>query len=235
MTIQTTLNEFVQANMHSSSLFEQVGLDTCCGGQKTLEEACAEKGLDPNQILEMWHAGFAAVEEPSSPTEPEDGSLTEWVEHIVETHHNYLKEAFPRLAGLMEKVVTQHSANHPELQEVRKIFTALRNDLEPHLQKEEQVLFPMIRKLEEATGLPQFHCGSIRNPIRVMLMEHEQAGELLTSLEEITQGYQVPEDGCESYRSLYQGLKEFDKDTREHIQKENEKLFPQVLEKELNS
>jgi len=234
-TIQTTLNEFVQANMHSSALFEQLGLDTCCGGQKTLEEACAEKGLDPHQVLEKWYAGFASAEEPSTPIQPEGDTLTEWVDYIVDTHHRYLKEALPRLTELIEKVVRAHSANHSELNEIQKIFSELRAELEPHLQKEEQVLFPMIRQLDVESGLPQFHCGSIRNPIRVMLMEHEQTEELLNSLSETSQGYRVPEDGCETYHSLYKELENLEKDTRAHIAKENDRLFPRVLERELNT
>jgi regulator of cell morphogenesis and NO signaling len=112
---------------------------------------------------------------------------------------------------------------------VKVTFTALRDDLEPHLMKEERVLFPMIRELADATTAPTFHCGSVANPIRMMLLEHDRAGELLAELRDITNEFQPPEDGCASYQALYHGLAEIEADTHLHVHKENNVLFPAVL------
>jgi regulator of cell morphogenesis and NO signaling len=164
-----------------------------------------------------------------------DGSLSEAVDHLLETHHKYLKETLPRLAALLDKVVNAHVARHPELTTVRELFAELRADLEPHLMKEEQVLFPIIKALETSGGNADFHCGSVLNPIRVMQAEHEQALTLFEKIRATTQNFKMPEDGCESYRLLLIGLDELETDTRLHIQKENEILFPQVLAYEENT
>ncbi|MEE8184443.1 MAG: hemerythrin domain-containing protein, partial [Acidobacteriota bacterium] len=130
---------------------------------------------------------------------------------------------------LTEKVAAAHLPRHPELKTVGELFGELRADLEPHLMKEEQVLFPMIKEMEASGGSAELHCGSLQNPIRVMQMEHKQALTLFEKIRAATQNFKMPEDGCESYRLLLAGLEELETDTRLHIQKENEILFPQVL------
>jgi regulator of cell morphogenesis and NO signaling len=130
---------------------------------------------------------------------------------------------------LAAKVESVHGDRHPELHEVRRLVEAIRADLEPHLRKEEQVLFPMVRELAAATSAPSFHCGSLRNPITVMGIEHDRAGDLLAELRAATRHYRTPEDGCASYRALYAGLAELEADTHLHVHKENNVLFPAAL------
>jgi len=154
------------------------------------------------------------------------------VDHLEATHHAYLSEALPRLVALADKVAGVHGAIHPELTAVAELVHELRDDLEPHLLKEEQVLFPMIRDLAVAMAAPEFHCGSLSNPIRVMLTEHDTVGELLAALRARTDSYRVPDDGCASYQALYAGLAELEADTHLHVHKENNVLFPAVLETE---
>jgi regulator of cell morphogenesis and NO signaling len=151
------------------------------------------------------------------------------VDHLEATHHRYLHGELPRLAALARKVEGVHGDRHPELRRVASTFTELHADLEPHLMKEERVLFPMIRELAGATTAPSFHCGSVDNPIRMMLLEHDRAGELLLELRDLTNGYQPPADGCASYQALYRGLEELEADTHLHVHKENNVLFPAVL------
>ncbi|MEO8697420.1 MAG: hemerythrin domain-containing protein [Acidimicrobiales bacterium] len=148
------------------------------------------------------------------------------------THHAYLHDALPRLVALADKVASVHRANHPELKNVAGLVQEIRADLEPHLLKEERVLFPMIRELAAATAAPAFHCGSLSNPIRVMMSEHDTVGELLARLRNSTNGYRVPDDGCASYQALYRGLAELEADTHLHIHKENNVLFPAVFASE---
>lgn len=141
-------------------------------------------------------------------------TLTELTEHLESTHHVYLKKALPRLVALMDKVHQAHSPRHPELTRLQTVVENLRADLEPHLLKEEQILFPLIRQLEAAQG-----------PIRVMRSEHDGAGELLKEMRTLTNVYVVPKDGCQSFQLLYEGLKELEEDTHIHIHKENNILF----------
>ena len=158
----------------------------------------------------------------------------ELVDHLEATHHRYLWEEMPRLSALMAKVVAVHGERHPELHAIAACYEEVRADLEPHLAKEEQVLFPMIRELATAPSLPSFHCGTLRNPISVMLREHDAVGELLAELRRLTNGYLAPADGCASYVTCFAALAELEADTHLHIHKENNLLFPLVTRMEAN-
>jgi regulator of cell morphogenesis and NO signaling len=157
------------------------------------------------------------------------------VDHIQATHHNYLWEELPRIAALVDEVVAAHSHRHPELRRIAECFAELRADLEPHLIKEEQVLFPMIRELVLASSRPTFHRGRITNPISVITLEHDRNCELLAQLTAATAEYRAPADGCRSHHTLYDGLARIEADTRHHIHEENNVLFPTValLEQDL--
>ena len=224
MAPSTTLAAIVDANPASARVLERHQLDYCCGGRRTLEQACAERDLDPAAVL----AELGALQ-PAAAADWTTMGPAQLVDHIESTHHRYLHEELPRLAALTDKVVGVHGTRHPELHRVKVTFSALRDDLEPHLMKEERVLFPMIRELADATTAPTFHCGSVANPIRMMLLEHDRAGELLAELRDITNEFQSPEDGCASYHALYGGLAEIEADTHLHVHKENNVLFPAVL------
>jgi len=228
-TIQTPINEFIAEDVRRTGIFEELNIDSCCGGHRTLAEACAEKGIDPEAVLNRLMTDSLGNDAVAAVVEGMDGSLSEAVDHLLQTHHTFLKEALPRLATLLDKVVNAHVARHPELNTTQELFGELRADLEPHLMKEEQVLFPIIKVLETSGGNADFHCGSVLNPIRVMQGEHEQALTLFEKIRATTRNFNMPEDGCQSYRLLLTGLDELEMDTRLHIQKENEILFPQVL------
>lgn len=221
----TTLGELVTASPGLARELERLGLDYCCGGARTVHEACAELRLDPLAVVaELSRAATDEVPAPWAAMEPE-----ELVDHLVSTHHQYLWEELPRLSTLLEKIVSVHAERHSELHEVRRTFEETRADLEPHMKKEEEVLFPMIRELAGADTTPSFHCGSLRNPISVMMFEHDRVGELLAQLRKISGDYEVPADGCASYQACYAGLAEFEADTHLHVHKENNLLFPAVI------
>ena len=133
------------------------------------------------------------------------------------------------MSALVDKIVAVHGVRHPELVEVALCFSQVHADLEPHLLKEERVLFPMIRELATSSGIPAFHCGSLRNPISVMLSEHDAVGDLLAKLRRLTDGYTTPTDGCASYVACFAALAEIEADTHLHIHKENNVLFPLVV------
>jgi regulator of cell morphogenesis and NO signaling len=233
-TIHTPINDFIAEDVRRTGVFEELDIDACCGGHRTLAVACAEKGIDPETVLNRLMAYVPENDPVATVVEGMDGSLSEAVDHLLQTHHTFLKEALPRLAALLDKVVDAHVARHPELTTVRELFAEVRADLEPHLMKEEQVLFPMIKQMETSGGNVEFNYGTLQNPIRVMLAEHEKVLTLFERIRATTQNFKMPEDGCESYRLLLTGLDELEMDTRLHIQKENEILFPQVLSYEEN-
>ena len=234
-SIHTSINDFVDEDVRRTGIFEEFNIDFCCGGSQTLAEACAEKGIDPEVVLKRLTAIVPESEETATVTEGMDGSLSDAVDHLMQTHHVYLKENLPRLGELLDKVIEAHAVNHPELHTVKELYGELRADLEPHLMKEEQVLFPMIKQLEASGGSAELHCGSIQNPIRVMQSEHERTLMLFEKIRATTGNFRIPEDGCQSYRLLFKGLDELEMDTLSHIQKENEILFPQVLTLQENS
>lgn len=222
---RTSLAGLVTERPETAATLDRLGLDYCCGGNRPVEEAVSEAGLDLAEVLEA----LAQTAPTDDDTDWRGLGPAELVDHLEATHHAYLAEALPRLEALADKVADVHGGRHHELLHVRALFAELRADLEPHLRKEEQVLFPMIRELVAADAPTQFHCGSLQNPISVMDAEHDRAGELLACLRDATQGYEVPDDGCASYRALYEGLAELEADTHLHVHKENNLLFPAVL------
>ena len=218
------LADLVTADPSLARELERRGLDYCCGGRRTLADACVTRGLDADAVAQELVAasGWQPVEAWTTM------DALQLVDHIEASHHRYLWEELPRLTALMDKVRGVHGRRHPELQEVARCLEELRADLEPHMLKEERVLFPMIRELATAGSPPAFACGSIRNPISVMMAEHDRAGELLERLRQLTDEYEPPADACSSYNALYVGLAELEADTHLHIHKENNVLFPMV-------
>ncbi|MGZ4680940.1 MAG: iron-sulfur cluster repair di-iron protein [Acidimicrobiales bacterium] len=221
----TTLADLVTQRPALARELERRSLDYCCGGQHSLAEACARRGLDVDETA----AALGAVGSPD-PAPWATFGPAELVDHLEATHHAYLHEELPRLTALSEKVAQVHGGRHPELLEVLRLCRELRDDLEPHLAKEERVLFPMIRELAVADGTrPDLHCGSVANPISVMMVEHDRAGDLLVALREVTDDHTVPDDACASYTALYLGLEQLEADTHLHVHKENNLLFPAVI------
>lgn len=218
-----SLGELAIRRPSATRVLERYALDYCCGGNRSLLDACRERGLDAEQVL-------AEVESAAPEETPAD-----WVElppaqlarHLVDTHHRYLQGELPAVDQLAEKVRQVHGGRHPELHAVRHLVALLRADLEPHLRKEELILFPAIEAL--AAGHRQFAFGPIDNPIRMMLIEHDHAGELLEELRAATVAYRTPEDACASYGALYQRLEALEADTHLHVHKENNALFPAAL------
>ena len=223
-TLDQSLAEVVSALPDSTRVLESFGLDYCCGGHRSLGDACSDAGIGSGVVLDA----LADIEPGPEPDWPSMG-LVELVDHIENTHHAYLHSELGRLDALAEKVTGVHGARHREVIEVEAVYGELHADLEPHLMKEERVLFPMIRALVTSSDAPSSHCGSVRNPISVMMLEHDRAGELLELLSAMTDRYQAPEDGCASYRALYDGLARLESDTHLHIYKENNLLFPTVI------
>lgn len=227
LTPASSLAEWVTNSPAAGPVLEQFQLDYCCGGQRSLAEACAERALPLATVVAELDA--AHRESSTSEASPIDWSLqplSDLCDHIEQSHHQYLREQLPRLDRLIEKVVAAHGARHPELAGLAATFRALAAELSPHLMKEEQILFPAIRRLEGEDSTPRFPFGSVQNPIRVMEDEHDAAGRLLHDLRQMTDGYTPPQDACETWKQLLRGLHELELDLHQHIHKENNLLFP---------
>lgn len=224
ITPESTLADLVIVRPGLARRLDELGLDYCCGGARTLTAAVDAAGLDlADTMADLERVPVGTVPEP---VWRDLADLVDWIES---THHAYLRDVLPHLTALAGKVAGVHGGNHPELTEVADVVDEIRSDLEPHLLKEERVLFPMIRELSVAVTAPSFHCGSLVNPIRVMLSEHDAVGELLARLRELTGGFAVPDDGCGSYHAFYAGLADLEADTHRHVHVENNVLFPAVL------
>jgi len=228
--LETTVGQLVTERPARARIFESFGIDYCCGGKKPLAQAIAEKGLDQNtvlRILDTFDEQTPAVERDWS-----KATLTELADHIEQTHHAYLKNELPRLEYLVNKVANRHGSHTPQLVELAQVFNAFKAELESHMQKEEVVLFPICRQLDSATGPQHFHCGSVENPIAVMIREHDDAGAALSRMRELTNNYTPPLDACNAYRALFDSLRQLEQDMHRHVHKENSILFPKTAELE---
>jgi regulator of cell morphogenesis and NO signaling len=226
-----TVREFAVQVPQAVRLFEKLGIDYCCGGGKPLTEACTQVQLPVDDVLRQLEesAKTIAVESDWS-----KASLSEVMDYIVTKHHTFVKQELPRLEQLLKKVASKHSEKHSELKLVQAIFYRLRDELTSHLMKEETVLFPYVKELEQSGSKrrPSSCFGTVRNPIHMMEIEHDSAGDALKELRKITGGYVAPEEGCFSYQTLYQGLAEFEADLHQHIHMENNILHPRAIELE---
>ena len=230
----TRVREIVAANPGAVKVLEQAGVDYCCGGEKSLHDACMHTGVSSEEILKR-------LEENRKQAGPEEAnwaaaSLSTLTQHIRDKHHKYVRESVPRIRALAAKVNAKHGPNHAELAEIEKQFFALGQELYAHMQKEEQILFPYIETLERAAGgngavEPPFF-QSVRNPVHSMMHDHDAAGEALRAMRKLSTEYQTPADACESYRELYSSLQEFEADLHTHIHLENNILFPRAVELE---
>lgn len=226
--LNTPVGDLVLAHPLALRALEARGVDYCCGGKRSLKEACEAAGQAPGAVLAELQALGAAAPDAPSPQDWLQASLTELMDHIEATHHATLRAELPRLAELLQKVQRAHGENHPELRRVADLFQALAADLMPHLMKEEQILFPFIRGME--AGQAGEACfATVRGPIQVMEYDHEAVGGLLAELRAVTQDYRVPADACLTYQALYQGLEELERDTHLHIYLENHLLHPRAL------
>jgi regulator of cell morphogenesis and NO signaling len=215
-------------------VFQKAGIDFCCGGGKSLQDACASAGEDYSDILDRLEAA-ARQRDPELETW-QTAKLTDLMSHIVSRHHGFVREEMPRIPFLADKVATKHGPNHAELNPIRAAWQALVAELSAHMLKEEQVLFPYISNLEQAllAGQPEpvAFFGTVKNPVRAMMHEHDAAGTLLKQLRDASNGFQAPADGCGSYLAMYQGMEDFEKDLHIHIHLENNILFPRAVRME---
>jgi len=231
LTASETVGKIATDAPGATREFEKLGIDYCCGGKRTLGEACVESNLNVDEVLARLQQ-CAATPSPAGQQNWDKRALSELIAHINGTHHVFVRNECPRIQALAAKVVAVHGKNHPELLAVQEQFSALAEELRVHLMKEEQVLFPYVLRMEESVQggepVPPAMFGTVVNPIRMMMNEHDGAGDALRSFRSLTRGYEVPSDACLSYRTLFTALLEFEADLHQHIHLENNILFPRA-------
>lgn len=229
--IPLTVGEMVTKDYRKAEIFRKYGIDYCCGGKKSLEDACLKKGVDPDTLRRE----LAELEQ-----RPEDMQQQhdEWpldtlTQHIIDKHHRYVSDALPMLYELTVKVARVHGERHPELISIARLFNEVATELRQHMHKEERVLFPFIDKMAAAlrtdAPLPPSFFGSVENPIRMMESEHESAGENMEKIRLLSNDFTPPEGACTSYRVLFSKLQEFEQDLHQHVHLENNILFLKAL------
>lgn len=229
--ITDTVGSIVARRPALSRAFEEAGIDYCCGGKITLAAACQKKGIDPHEFLAALK-GFEAAEGSEETVDPSAMRLAELADHIERVHHAYLKAELPRLDAMTRKVAAVHGGDNPRLHEVRDTFVALNEEMSSHMSKEEEVLFPLVRQLEAGGTAGSCQCGSIAQPIQRMELEHNEAGEALARLRDLTDGFTPPDWACNTYRAMLDGLAHLEHDMHQHVHKENNVLFPRAIDME---
>jgi regulator of cell morphogenesis and NO signaling len=238
MTAATqTVRDIALEQPSSIRVFEQYGIDYCCGGRKPLAEACAAKNLEVDAVIATLEA--AAKGGAQNASDWTRASLEDLANHVVAKHHAYVKNELPRLAALAQRVVHRHGDTQAELPLIQSKLAQLDEELTQHLGKEEVVLFPYIAKLERAsksgTGAPHNCFGTVANPIAMMTSEHDDAGSLLAEIRDLSNQFTTPAGACPTYHAFYDGLREFEQDLHQHIHLENNILFPRAIELETAS
>ena len=231
MTTTMTLADLAATSLSAIRILERHGLDYCCGGKQALDEACLQKGVNPEAIMrEVEEAKVAGAAERDWQTAP----LGELVKHIIATHHEYLKLELPALGHRLDKVLSVHGARDPEtLPRMAAVFADLRAEMELHMHKEEAILFPFIEQYGRAAAqsrpMPPVPFGSIANPIAMMEREHASAGDALGEIRSLTNNFEMPPYACSTVRALYEGLEALESDLHVHIHLENNILFPRAI------
>jgi regulator of cell morphogenesis and NO signaling len=229
-----TLGEIAAKDLRKAEVFKKYGLDFCCGGKKTVKEACAEKGLDVTKIeQELQNSDKTSF--TARPLPYNDWNLDFLADYIVNTHHSYVKKTIPDIRSYAEKVAKVHGAQHPELLEINKLAQEVCDEMSEHMVKEETVLFPYVKHIAKTEGKGYVKFDSLENvqvPIDIAVTEHELVGGNMDKIRQLSNNYQVPEDGCASYSYLFKTLDEFENDLHIHVHLENNILFPKALKLE---
>lgn len=227
-----TVGEIAAADIRKAEVFKKMGIDFCCGGNKTLDEVSAEAGID---IATLKEALTNASEVSLSPSQ----DFNKWeldflADYIINTHHRYVRDSAETLVGMADKVANRHSDNYPELKRLAAGVRAFFEDLLQHMAKEERILFPAIKERVAVNRGQQieenYGSGFLKQPILLMMKEHEISGEDLTFFRRLTNNYELPADACNSYTYLFDKMKEFENDLFNHIHLENNILFPKAME-----
>lgn len=220
--IERTVGELVAERPGRSRVFQSFGIDFCCQGGRTLGEACERKSLAVAEVVAELEAEEAGPSD--SLANPAELPVHELCTYIVDTHHAFLRRELPRLQAMAQRVAHVHGGHTPSLVEVFEVYTVMAEELGSHMLKEEQILFPAVEALSRGEGSPM----ALDGPIACMLHEHDDAGQALAKMRELTNGFTPPAEACNTYRALFAGLLDLEEDLHRHIHLENAVVFPQA-------
>jgi len=232
--LKKQIGQFVADDFRTAAVFNKYGIDFCCKGHKTIETVCDQKGIKSDSLLEELQDVLKNSPDPS--VDYKTWPLDLLAEYIEKKHHRYVEEKIPVLRQFLGKLCHVHGERHPELFEVNQLFNASANELVSHMKKEELILFPYVKKMvkakleNESLSAPPF--GTVKNPITMMMQEHDNEGERFEKIAKLTDNYSTPADGCTTYRVTYAMLNEFEQDLHVHIHLENNILFPKAMKLE---
>lgn len=230
ITKDTIIGELVAKDYRTASVFKKNNIDFCCNGNRSIGDACSENKLDSIQLLQELEQ--LSGTQDSSGIDYNSWPLDLLADYIEKKHHRYVETKISEIKPYLEKVVNTHAGNHNELYKIEQLFTESAGELTVHMKKEELMLFPFIRKMVQAQGSGlkvTSPFGTVKNPIRSMMIEHENEGERFREIASLTNNYTAPADACNTYRVTYSLLKEFEDDLHLHIHLENNILFPKSI------
>jgi regulator of cell morphogenesis and NO signaling len=227
----SSLAQIVNSNHQAASVFEKYHLDFCCKGKRSLEQACSEQQLAISEVTADLKNIFTKDNHVSIDFEKMD--LIQLADYIVQTHHAYVKNEMPQIYAYLHKVSSKHGERHAELYKIFQTFSAVKEEMEGHMKKEELILFPRIKELQKLANNEnanlQLNITYLQSPITVMEQEHDHAGSLLNDIRILSNNYTPPQDACTTYRLSFAALKEFELDLHQHVHLENNLLFPKAI------
>jgi regulator of cell morphogenesis and NO signaling len=233
LSYQNTVAETVANDYRAAAIFEKYGIDFCCHGKISIDEACEKRHIMTEEVMRelktLADSNSCCLHYGTMP-------LSVLADHIEDKHHQYIEEKTPVIRRYLDKVCSVHGTAHPELFEIKSLFMASAEDLAQHMKKEELILFPRIRKLEallnHSTEAGSIQPGLLQVPVDMMMQDHSLEGDRFRTIEQLTQHYQPPADACNTFKVTYALLQEFENDLHLHIHLENNILFPKALEME---
>lgn len=231
----SNIGKMVAENYRYATVFKTAGIDFCCNGNRTIEDACTKQKLDMSQLLQNLET-IASQGNVGAEIDYRTWPLDLLADYVEKTHHRYVETKIEEITPYLNKVMRVHGENHPELLEIGELFFQSAQELTSHMTKEEGILFPHIRNMVESKlkngSLPESDFGEVKNPIEVMFMEHDNEGERFRKISELSNNYTPPTDACGTYRVTFSLLQEFEDDLHKHIHLENNILFPKSIDLE---
>ncbi len=230
-----TLAQIVTGNHRTAAIFEKYHLDFCCKGKRSLKQACTEQNIAIDELLnELKNLPSNTINGGQASFPFDKLGLSQLAEYIVSTHHDYVKKELPQLFAYIQKVASKHGGRHPELFKIFELVTALKEEMELHMQKEEDVLFPRIKEIEKTAQEPEenyrLSISYLQGPVTIMEQEHDHAGSLMEEIRTLSNNYKAPADACTTYQLTYASLQAFEIDLHQHVHLENNILFPKAIE-----
>ncbi|MCB0653173.1 MAG: iron-sulfur cluster repair di-iron protein [Saprospiraceae bacterium] len=230
ITKENIVGKVVAQDYRTASVFKSHSIDFCCKGNRSIAEVCEKEQIDENKLIQELNQ--AAITSDADTTDFKSWDMDLLADYIEKKHHRYVDKKIPEIKAFLNKVAKVHGERHPELIEIEQLFTDSAHELLAHMEKEEKILFPYVREMAADSTLQQPHFGTVKNPIQMMMQEHDTEGERFRKIALLSNNYTPPFDACTTYKVAFALVKEFEEDLHLHIHLENNILFPKAIETE---